>query len=91
MSKDQVAGTLILLFSLVLLGLYGYMIYIPDLRIWATVIVTTVAAIGVLGVMAWIGWTMATTPSPTPFEDIPNETSEKASTDTNENPKKSEE
>ena len=91
MSKDQLAGALILISSLILLGLYGYMIYIPNFRIWATIIVTTVAVIGVLGVMAWIGWTMATTPAPTPFEDFPGETAENDSTDTNGNSKESKE
>ncbi len=73
MSKDQLLGVLVLLGSLILIGLYGYMIYVEALRIWALIIVGTVAVAGVLGIMAWIGWVMATTPPPAPLEEAASE------------------
>ncbi|MFQ6075885.1 MAG: transcriptional regulator [Candidatus Bathyarchaeia archaeon] len=76
MSKDQLIGVLVLLGSLALLALYGYMIYVPDFRMWALIIVATVAVVGVLGIMAWIGWVMATTPPPAPLEEYSGFTEE---------------
>jgi predicted DNA-binding transcriptional regulator len=35
------------------------------------------AFIAILGIGAWIGWTMATTPPPKPIEEITSETEEK--------------
>ncbi len=69
MSKDQVLGVLVFLGALGLLALYGYMIFVEALRIWALIIVGTVAVAAVLGIMAWIGWVMATTPPPAPLEE----------------------
>ena len=77
MSKDQLIGALMLIGSLAILALYGYMIYDATLRIYALIIATTLAVVGVTGIVMWIGWTMATTPPPKPletFEDIQSET-----------------
>ncbi len=74
MSKDQMLGALILLFSIVVLGVYGYLIYAGQAWL-AYGIVITVAVVGVVGIVAWIGWTMATTPPPAPiesFDDTPS-------------------
>jgi len=84
MSKDQVLGIILLLSALVILCIYGYLIYVPEFRLLAITIVATVAVIGVLGIMAWIGWTMATTPPPTPLEAIPNVDDGKVTKDANE-------
>jgi len=46
--------------------LYGWLVYsFPIIVLQATAFV---AAAGVLGILAWIGWTMATTPPPEPIE-----------------------
>lgn len=41
-----------------------------DARLWLVAVPVFVAFIAVLGIGAWIGWTMATTPPPKPIEEI---------------------
>ena len=66
MSKDQGIGALILVGSIVGLVVYAWLIYaypIVVLQITAFIVVAAV-----LVILAWIGWTMATTPPPAPLE-----------------------
>jgi predicted DNA-binding transcriptional regulator len=70
MDQDQVLGWVILLGSLIGIGLYFWLLFFTP---WAWLIIqisALVAVGGVLGIMAWIGYTMATTPPPTPIEDM---------------------
>jgi predicted DNA-binding transcriptional regulator len=78
MSRDQTLGALILLGSIVVIGIFGWLIYVPDYRIAALVLVAATAVVGVMGIIAWIGWTMATTPAPEPIGSIeePEESSD---------------
>ncbi len=39
-------------------------------RYWLVAVPVLVAFVAVLGIGAWIGWTMATTPPPKPIEEI---------------------
>ena len=41
--------------------------------IWLVAIPVLIAFIAILGIGAWIGWTMATTPPPKPIEEIETE------------------
>lgn len=64
--KDQGIGALILLGSLAGIGIYTWL-----LIFYATVILQLTAFVAValiLGILAWIGWTMATIPPPEPIE-----------------------
>ena len=60
-------GSLILVASIAVLGVYGYLLY-SGFAWLAYGIVVTVAMVGVMGIVAWIGWTMAATPPPAPIE-----------------------
>lgn len=49
-------------------GIVGYGVL---LWLWPTVVLQVTAFMGVaviLGILAWVGWTMATTPPPAPLE-----------------------
>jgi predicted DNA-binding transcriptional regulator len=66
MNKDQAIGAVILIASVVGALVYGWLIYafpMVILQITAFLAVATV-----LVILAWIGWTMATTPPPAPLE-----------------------
>jgi len=39
-------------------------------RYWLVAVPVLVALLAILGIGAWIGWTMATTPPPRPIEEI---------------------
>ena len=66
LDKDQATGALILLGSLAGIGIY----------VWVLIFYTTiilqltafVAVASILGIIAWIGWTMASTPPPEPID-----------------------
>jgi predicted DNA-binding transcriptional regulator len=42
---------------------------LESIRLWLVAIPVLVAFVTVLGIGAWIGWTMATTPPPKPIEE----------------------
>ncbi len=86
-SKDQTIGGAILLVcavvAVVYLGaLFGYQQLIQpwlnigasaDVRFWLIAAPVFVAFVAILGIGAWIGYTMATTPPPKPIEEITTE------------------
>jgi hypothetical protein len=47
------------------------------LRLYAVLILVSIAFIAILGIGAWIGYTMATTPPPKPIEEITTEAENK--------------
>lgn len=64
--KDQAIGALILLGSLAGIGIFTWL-----LIFYTTIILLLTAFVAValiLGILAWIGWTMATIPPPEPIE-----------------------
>ena len=74
-SKDQGIGAAILIGCIVGIIIYAYLVFNPDMFISLLVLKLTgfIAVGGILGIGAWIGWTMATTPPPKPIEDIEKE------------------
>jgi predicted DNA-binding transcriptional regulator len=69
MNKDQGIGAVILVGSVAGIVLYAWLIY--AFTILVLQITAFVAVAGILGIAAWIGWTMATTPPPAPLEPEP--------------------
>jgi len=69
MNKDQGIGAIVLVGSVAGIVLYAWLIY--TFTILVLQITAFVAVAGVLGIAAWIGWTMATTPPPAPLEPEP--------------------
>jgi hypothetical protein len=84
-SKDQAIGWLIFLVCAVIAILYFIAVIFPwnilkllgqngsgtqTFRLYLVAAPVLVAFIAVLGIGAWIGWTMATTPPPKPIEEI---------------------
>ena len=70
MSNDRVLGGAILVGSLAGIAVYFWLLFMSP---WAmlTIQVSAIAAVGmVLLIIAWIGYTLATTPPPMPFEDF---------------------
>lgn len=68
MANDRALGGTILLGSIIGIIVYGILLYK-----WPTLILEITAFLGVvvlLGILAWIGWTMATTPPPEPMPEM---------------------
>lgn len=89
-SKDQSIGGVILLVCAVVaifyvvtlflpawLGIFGAEPNVDAIRFWLIAIPVFIAFIAIMGIGAWIGWTMATTPPPKPIEEITAEIEEK--------------
>jgi len=100
-SKDQAIGWLIFAVCIVVIILYlvGLLYYgnplgTSTVQAWSiafTLIAVPVllAFVLILGIGAWIGWTMATTPPPKPIEEL--ETEEKKEAETEKEKEKKEE
>ena len=70
MSKDQITGWIILMGSI--LGVFAYL-YLALLSPWTMLTIQIsafLAVAAVLLIVAWIGYTLATTLPPTPLEDL---------------------
>ena len=84
MSKDQAIGGIIfavcvIIGILYIVGLFyfGNPLNRWNIEFWLIAIPVFIAFIAVMGIGAWIGWTMATTPPPKPIEEITTEAEEK--------------
>ncbi|MEM2237590.1 MAG: hypothetical protein QXR26_02765 [Candidatus Caldarchaeum sp.] len=79
MAKDQTVGGLLLLASIVGILLYGWAVFIPPIAGLDLIVLKLtgfVAVAGILGIVGWIGYTLATTPPPKPLEEIEKELNE---------------
>jgi len=74
MSRDQLVGALLLVGSVTGIGVYAWLLYTYTMLILQLTAFLAVAV--VLGILAWIGYTLATTPPPKPIEEIEKEIEE---------------
>jgi predicted DNA-binding transcriptional regulator len=75
-NKDQVIGAGIFVVSIVVILVYIWLTFFTPWSYLVLQITATVAVGGVLGILAWIGYTLATTPPPKPIEEIEKELDE---------------
>lgn len=61
MGRERITGTAILACNLVGIVAYGLLLYHYPMNVLQLSL--SIAVAGVLGIVAWIGWTMATTPA----------------------------
>jgi predicted DNA-binding transcriptional regulator len=76
MNKDNVIGVAILVASIAVIAVYLWLIFLPPLAgvdLFILKLTGSVAVAAVFGVLAWIGYTLATTPPPKPIEEIEKE------------------
>ena len=75
MSKDQSIGALVLVACLAGILVYGVLVFelLPGWSLLVLKLTGFIAILGILGIGAWIGWTMATTPPPKPIEELEKE------------------
>ncbi|MEM1643092.1 MAG: transcriptional regulator [Desulfurococcaceae archaeon] len=77
MSRDQVVGWGIFTVSILVIVFYGYVLFLlPQYTMLLLQITAMIAVAGVFGILAWIGYTLATTPPPKPIEEIEKEIEE---------------
>ncbi len=86
MSKDQVIGSVIAAVCVIVALVYVVLLFFypniqsminigsaANVRFWIIALPVAIAFIAILGIGAWIGYTMATTPAPKPIEEITTE------------------
>lgn len=83
MDKDRLLGALIIVGVVLAAILYFGSIFSPWWSFTQAVqVLVSIAFVAVLGIGGWIGWTMASTPSPEPVEDLETEDVEEEAPDT---------
>ncbi len=79
MVSDKATGALLLIIGLAGILLYGYLLFFYNASMTTLILqITAFLAISmILGIIAWIGYTMATTPPPEPLDigEVPETTS----------------
>jgi predicted DNA-binding transcriptional regulator len=67
MNTDQILGAAIMIISILAIIVYGYLIFMYPLIVLQITVFLVIAVI--LGILAWIGYTLLTTPAPKPVEE----------------------
>jgi predicted DNA-binding transcriptional regulator len=73
LSRDQALGFLLLFACLAGILLYGWLLFLTGWSLLVVEVTAFIAVAGVLAILAWIGYTLATTPPPKPIEEIEGE------------------
>jgi len=74
LNSDQILGAFILVGSIIGVVVYAVLLYyIP---IWTLQVSAFLAVVFAFGILAWIGYTLATTPPPKPIEEVEKEVEE---------------
>jgi len=73
LSRDQVIGISLLMVSIAGIMIYGWIVFFTEWSLLLLQITGFLAVAAVLGILAWIGYTLATTPPPKPIEEIEEE------------------
>ena len=75
LAKDQAIGGVVLVVCLAGIVIYGCLVFeiLPGWSMLILQLTGFIAILGILGIGAWIGWTMATTPPPKPIEELEKE------------------
>ncbi len=76
MSRDQILGIGLLIVSLIVIVVYGWLVFFTEYSMLILQLTGFIAVAGVFGILAWIGYTLATTPPPKPIEEIEKELEE---------------
>ncbi|HDI74546.1 MAG: transcriptional regulator [Thermoprotei archaeon] len=93
MTKDRAIGVLLLLVSVAVMILYGWGLFLAEEWVSEFLIKITalIAVYAVFGILAWIGYTLATTPPPPSLEEVEKELEKEISEGEKEEKSKSQE
>ena len=84
MSRDKALGTTLTLASAAIIVAYAILVFNPPnwhimgmkVDLFLLKLTGFIAVAGVFGILAWVGYTLATTPPPKPIEEIEKELEE---------------
>jgi len=66
-------GALLMVLAVAVIIVYGWIVFFTEWSLLLLQITGFIAVLGVFGILAWIGYTLATTPPPKPIEEIEKE------------------
>lgn len=74
-------GIALLVVSIIIILVYGYLLFLPpnftifgvSVDMFLLKLTAMIAILVIFGILAWIGYTLATTPPPKPIEEIEKE------------------
>ncbi|MEZ0320069.1 MAG: transcriptional regulator [Pyrobaculum sp.] len=73
MHRDKAVGVGLMAVGVVGILLYGWLVFFSPWSALIIQITAFVAVAAVLGILAWVGYALATTPPPKPIEEIEKE------------------
>nr|KJR73121.1 MAG: transcriptional regulator [Thermoproteus sp. AZ2] len=73
MHRDRVVGAGLVVVGVVGILLYGWLVFFSPWQTFILQLTAFVVVAAVLGILAWVGYTLATTPPPKPIEEIERE------------------
>ncbi|WP_052883157.1 transcriptional regulator [Thermoproteus tenax] len=73
MHRDKAVGAALVALGVVGILLYGWLVFLSPWSLAVLRATAFVAVAAVLGILAWVGYALATTPPPKPIEEIEKE------------------
>jgi predicted DNA-binding transcriptional regulator len=73
MHRDKVIGVSLMAVGVIGILLYGWLVFFSPWQTFILQLTAFVAVAAVLGILAWVGYALATTPPPKPIEEIEKE------------------
>jgi predicted DNA-binding transcriptional regulator len=76
MHRDMLIGSSLLIISIIIIIAYIWLVFFTAWDLLILKLTGSIAIIAIFGILAWIGYTLATTPPPKPIEEIEKEIEE---------------
>ncbi len=73
MHRDKAIGIGLMAVGVIGILLYGWLVFFSPWQTFVLQLTAFVAVAAVLGILAWVGYALATTPPPKPIEEIEKE------------------
>jgi predicted DNA-binding transcriptional regulator len=73
MHRDRAIGVGLMAVGVIGILLYGWLVFFSPWQVFILQLTAFVAVAAVLGILAWVGYALATTPPPKPIEEIEKE------------------
>jgi predicted DNA-binding transcriptional regulator len=73
MHRDKAIGVGLIAVGVIGILFYGWLVFFSPWQVFILQLTAFVAVAAVLGILAWVGYALATTPPPKPIEEIEKE------------------
>lgn len=70
MHRDKVVGLALMAIGVAGILIYGWLVFLSPWQFLILQLTAFIAVVAVLGILAWVGYALATTPPPKPIEEI---------------------